>query len=122
MEVYIDAFAGPGALKIRRSTDAPEQLLLDPPTDEARHDRSEYINGSPVGYTSDDRSATTPGWSDSFLSWWNRLISRRDRADRSSLSATWSITLRPPKPSAAVAIVIPGGMASRSAPRISGGA
>ena len=44
---YIDAFAGPGALKIRRSTDVPEQLLLDPPTDEARHDRSEYINGSP---------------------------------------------------------------------------
>ena len=84
---------------------------------EARPDRLE-----PVGYTSDDRSATTPGWSDSFLSWWNRLISRRDRADKSSLSATWSITLRPPKPSAAVAIVILGGMASRRASRISGGA
>ena len=44
---YIDAFAGPGALRIRRNVVAPEQLPLDSYADEARQDRSEYISGSP---------------------------------------------------------------------------
>ena len=71
-----------------------------PPPSSREQDPAGERSGS-LAYPNADSSATTPWWSDSVPRSWNRLISRRDCAHRSSLRATWSITLRPPKPSAA---------------------
>ena len=44
---YVDAFAGPGSLKIRQAPDNEEQRFFDSWEEEERSDRSEYIGGSP---------------------------------------------------------------------------
>ena len=41
-----------------------------------------------------DTSATTPKWSDNFLTSWRLLIASNDSTDRSSLSAMWSMLPR----------------------------